>query len=214
MIAALFVERDGSYYGLPNVDPWDRDRDARQYPGKHPVVAHPPCERWGRFWHGAPCKPHQYSLGDDAGCFIAALEAVRKFGGVVEHPAYSRAWYAHRLVWPPNDGGWVSGGLGDPGWVCHVEQGHYGHCARKATWLYAVGAALPRLRWGAAPQRLPQVALDRYGYEKARRIGVMAYIGGKAKKEIRSATPAEFRDQLISIAESVHDGSTRREREG
>jgi hypothetical protein len=23
------------------------------------------------------------------------------------------------------------------GWVCQVEQGHYGHLSRKATWLYA-----------------------------------------------------------------------------
>lgn len=204
MIAALFVEAGGCYFGLPNVEPWDRQRDARQYPGSHAIVAHPPCERWGRYWHGSPRRPHQYTLGDDGGCFAAALAAVRKFGGVLEHPAYSRAWYEYRLVWPPSDGGWVSAGLDDKGWVCHVEQGHYGHMARKATWLYVVAADLPTLRWGASPQRLPKAALERYGYEKARRTGVMAYIGGKAKKDIRGATPPEFRDLLISIAESVH----------
>ena len=47
MIAALYVERDGIYYGLPDVDPWDEARDARLYPGPHPVVAHPPCARFG-----------------------------------------------------------------------------------------------------------------------------------------------------------------------
>lgn len=31
MVAALFVERDGAYYGLPDVDPWDEARDARTY---------------------------------------------------------------------------------------------------------------------------------------------------------------------------------------
>ena len=51
MVAALFVERDGAYYGLPNVDPWDAERDARTYAGPFPVVAHPPCERWGKYWH-------------------------------------------------------------------------------------------------------------------------------------------------------------------
>lgn len=43
MIAALFVETEGCYFGLPNVDLWDRDRDARAYPGVSAVVAHPPC---------------------------------------------------------------------------------------------------------------------------------------------------------------------------
>ena len=43
MIAALFVETGGVYFGLPNVDPWDEERDARLYDGPWPVVAHPPC---------------------------------------------------------------------------------------------------------------------------------------------------------------------------
>jgi hypothetical protein len=54
MIAALYVEPNGAYFGLPGVDPWDQARDARKYAGPWPVVAHPPCERWGRFWHGSP----------------------------------------------------------------------------------------------------------------------------------------------------------------
>lgn len=29
MIAALFVQREGCYSGLPDVDPWPEDRDAR-----------------------------------------------------------------------------------------------------------------------------------------------------------------------------------------
>lgn len=31
MIAALFVETDGCYFGIDGVDPWDQARDARQY---------------------------------------------------------------------------------------------------------------------------------------------------------------------------------------
>lgn len=45
MVAALYVEPNGIYFGLPNVDPWDIYRDARTYPGPWPVVAHPPCKR-------------------------------------------------------------------------------------------------------------------------------------------------------------------------
>jgi hypothetical protein len=52
LIAALYVEKNGCYYNLPSVDPWDIERDARLYRGPWPVVAHPPCQRWGRFAKG------------------------------------------------------------------------------------------------------------------------------------------------------------------
>jgi hypothetical protein len=210
VIAALYVERDGVYYGLPNVDPWDRERDARNYAGPHPVVAHPPCERWGRFWHGSTRKPHQFKLGDDGGCFEAALNAVTTWGGVLEHPAHSKAWDAFGLTKPPRDGGWAPGPLGTH--CCHVEQGFYGHFSRKATWLCAAPSLinLPSLRWGRGEQRLHPIALERHGYEKARRIGMVAMIGGKHKKAIRDRTTTEFRDLLISIAETATHSSARR----
>jgi hypothetical protein len=44
------------------------------------------------------------------------------------------------------------------------------------------------------------VALARHGYEKARRIGILAMIGGKEKTRIRNATPPAFRDLLLSLA--------------
>ena len=199
MIAALYVEEGGCYYGLDGVDPWPAARDARLYDGPHPVAAHPPCERWGRFWHGSPRKPHQFELGDDGGCFAAALAAVRRWGGVLEHPEASRAWEHFGLRAPPRAGGWVSAGDW-VGWTCRVEQGFYGHPARKATWLYACHTDLPTLRWGEGEQRLDPVMLERHGYEYARRKGLVSMVGGKRKKEIRNATPHEFRDLLLSIA--------------
>jgi hypothetical protein len=203
-VAALYVEAGGCYSGLPGVDPWDKARDARTYVGPHPVVAHPPCERWGRYWHGSPRKPHQYTLGDDGGCFKAALASVRAHGGVLEHPADSQAWRAFDLKAPPRGGGWVVADW-QGGWTCCVEQGWYGHAARKATWLYAFGVELPSLLWGAGEQRLPAYAVERYGYTKARRIGVMAAIGGKNKTAIRNATPPQFRELLLSIARTARN---------
>lgn len=202
-VAALFVEKNGVYANLPDVDVWDIERDARTYAGPHPVVCHPPCERWGRFWHGSTRKPHQFKLGDDGGCFSAALNAVREYGGVLEHPADSRGWYHYGLNRPMRGEGWVAADLFG-GWTCYVEQGHYGHFSRKPTWLYAFGCKLPELNWSRLPQRLHPAALQRYGYEKARRIGVMAMVGGKHKKQIRDATPLEFRDVLLGIARSAH----------
>jgi hypothetical protein len=89
-------------------------------------------------------------------------------------------------------------------WTCYVEQGHYGHMSRKPTWLLARGVHLPALDWSKGEQRLHPVALARYGYAKARRIGMTAMVGGKDKTRIRNATPDEFRDVLIGIARSAH----------
>lgn len=208
MVAALYVEPKGCYVGVPGVDPWDEARDARKYAGPHPVVAHPPCQRWGRFWHGSTRKPHRYKLGDDGGCFAAALAAVRKWGGVIEHPADSRAWDHYGLRKPSRAGGWARDEYG--AWTCCVYQGHYGHASGKPTWLYVVGVAcldLPHdLKWGKTEQRLPEWMVERYGYEKARRIGVVAMVGGKNKTAIRNATPEPFRDLLLSIARKAHNG--------
>jgi len=198
-IAALYVQTDGIYSGLPGVEVWDEARDARTYAGPYPVVAHPPCQRWGRFFHGSPRKPHQFRLGDDGGCFAAALASVRAWGGVLEHPADSHAWREHGLLAPPRAGGWHVGDW-HGGWTCYIEQGFYGHAARKGTWLYAVGCELPSLRWGEGEQRLDPVMVERHGYEYARRKGLVSMVGGKRKTEIRNATPSEFRDLLLSIA--------------
>ena len=116
LCAALFVQPDGCYAGLPYVDAWPEHRDARKYTGPLPVVAHPPCQLWGAManvnfarWGGEHNRP-----GNDAGCFAAALESVRKFGGVLEHPAKSKAFAAHGLP-APNGGGWQRTTCG--GWV-------------------------------------------------------------------------------------------------
>jgi hypothetical protein len=201
VIAALYVDPAGAY-NLPGIDLWGESRDARAYAGPWPVVAHPPCQRWGRFWHGSPRRPHQFDLGDDGGCFAAALASVRQWGGVLEHPADSHAWAHFGLVKPRRGGvGWSR--ADDEGWTCYVEQGFYGHTARKATWLYAVRADLPTLRWGFGQQRINQDLAARHGYAYARRQGLVSLIGGKRKTEIRNATPPEFRDVLLSIARSA-----------
>lgn len=195
MISAIFVEKNGIYFGLPDVDPWDESRDARLYHGPHPVVAHPPCSRWCRL-AGLVEARWGHKRGDDGGCFESALSSVRRFGGVLEHPAYSDAWSAFDLPRPSRHGGWQRGLCG--GWACHVEQMRYGHPAKKATWLYAFGVDLPTLRWGSTLDAESTALVSWCGnhtskFDKRKRVG----------KAAAAATPLEFRDVLIKMAMSV-----------
>ena len=202
-VSALFVQRGGVYWDLPDVDPWDEARDARTYPGPYPVVAHPPCERWGRYWGGGPMlhgTPRQKRLGDDGGCFASALAAVRAWGGVLEHPEGSHAWRAFELNLPPRSGGWVTADF-DGGWTCCVEQGAYGHQARKATWLYVFGLEPPSLQWGSATgefMRLDEGFHSRHERARRRHNGVIERLSARQ----RAATPVLFRDLLLSMARS------------
>jgi hypothetical protein len=145
-------------------------------------------------------------MGADGGCFMVAINSLMLHGGVIEHPADSHAWTAYGFAKPPRSGGWIvaaSQTFCAPWFTCCVYQGQYGHLAGKPTWLLARGMALkdlPELRWGKTEQRIHPRALELHGYEKARRIGMMAMVGGKDKTRIRNATPPDFRKVLIDIA--------------
>lgn len=193
MIAALYVETGGAYFDLEGVDPWDEKRDARLYAGPHPVVAHPPCSRWCQLARLNE-KRYGHKVGDDGGCFKAALQAVRKWGGVLEHPAYSIAWKTFELPRPSASSTWT-----EPdeygGRAIHVEQGHYGHRARKGTWLYAVRTELPELTRGKSEAKAWTSWGDKDRYPDVPRLG---------KREAK-ATPPEFREVLLSMARSVNN---------
>lgn len=205
MIAALYVETNGVYFGLDGVDPWDQARDARSYDGPYPSVAHPPCSRWGRYWSGGPSSKIRLKLGDDDGCFAAALVSVRKYGGVLEHPEASHAWATFGICCPPWEGGWIQAdSLG--GYTCCVSQGHYGHESRKMTWLYVFGIdyrELPVLIWG--PTFGMRRMEDSYHSAAHRREGMRnrsnnGAIENRLSHKARARTPLPFRDLLVSIA--------------
>lgn len=124
-VVALYVETRGHYQAL-GLDCWDAKRDARNYAGASKVIAHPPCGPWGRL--------SQFCTKDDPALALHAVEQVRRWGGVLEHPAFSRLWEACGLPEPdtffPDEFG---------GRAYAINQGDYGHRAPKATWLYAVG---------------------------------------------------------------------------
>lgn len=197
VVAALYVQPHGCYQGLIGVDPWDEKRDARKYKGPYPVVAHPPCQLWGNLaavnfkrWGGEHNRP-----GNDQGTFAAALHSVRKFGGVLEHPAATKAWRKHGLP-EPTAIGWQRVICG--GWVCEVWQSAYGHRANKATWLYYYGSVPPfELRWNR-PVGTHQVGQrDKNGNGKI-----------PLSKREANATPVQFRDVLLSLARQSRQAAT------
>ena len=195
-VDALFVQPNGCYTGLEGVDAWPEARDARNYAGPLPVVAHPPCQLWGAManvnfarWGGEHNRP-----GNDGGCFASAVRSVVMFGGVLEHPAKTRAFAAHGLPTPIGFG-WQRAGLHE--WVCEVWQSAYGHRANKATWLYYYGTNPPfELRWDR-PKGTHQI-----GFHDQR--GKAANKPPLGKREA-NATPLEFRDELLRLAMKAHN---------
>lgn len=205
-VAALYVRRDGPYAVMPGVDLWDEARDARTYRGPYPAVAHPPCARWGKYWAGGPAwRGEPKRLGDDGGCFLAALAAVRRWGGVIEHPEGSHAWRAFNIAPPRRGRGWERAGIFVGGWTCCVEQGQYGHRASKATWLYAYslgGKEPPRLLWPA--RRTSRATGPKTDAERrASRTGVCQ----RLSRRQRELTPPEMAAALVAIARACgHTG--------
>ncbi len=216
MIAALYVAAGGCYDPAAHpelagvVDPWPESRDARRYAGPHPVVAHPPCARWCILAGFVESRFPHLKRGEDGGCFASALAAVRRWGGVLEHPAHTKAWPALGLPSPRR--GWSAPDL-HGGRVCALNQAAYGHSAPKATWLYYVGPEPPALLFDAveAAQSIStglgsRRTAEADGAAKRRRAeqGGLANLAGfldeLASHKARLATPPAFRDALLSLA--------------
>lgn len=199
-IAALFVVLNGPYSTRPRIDFWPEERDARKYPGPYPVIAHPPCERWGRYWSGGPSATVKRELGDDNGCFRSGLKSVRKWGGILEHPEASHAFKKFGLPIPAWRGGWT-GPDRYGGRSCCVSQGHYGHAARKMTWLYAVGIDFRELKWG--PKTGSLRLNEGYHSKEERARAVKTGICQRLSKRQRLITPEPFLELLLELARSV-----------
>jgi hypothetical protein len=136
---------------------------------------------------------HGYKVGDDGGCFVAALLAVQTFGGVLEHPAGSLAWKYFGLPRPGREG-WT-GSFRDPGLTTEVSQVSYGHRARKRTWLYCVGVDPVALDWRDSEG---ECIVGDLWHGDGRWLGR----GDRPRMYQREAlaTPPAFRDVLLDMA--------------
>lgn len=185
-VAALYIDPKGPYPKIPGVDCWDESRDARKYNGDLPVIVHPPCHLWTNFAELNYRRYGKESLrpGNDGGKFSHALKVVRRNGGVLEHPAFTKAWARHMLVRPRE--GWLQADINE--WVCEVWQSAYGHKARKRTWLLYVGnQPPPDLNW----ERKPGTCQIGYGWNRIKPV---------LSKAEASRTPETFAELLVSLA--------------
>lgn len=124
-VAALFVRKNTPYAAL-GCDCYDEKRNALSWSGGVPGVFHPPCRAWGQLSHLAKPREGERELA------LWAIEKVRQFGGVVEHPATSRLWATVGCLTP---------GVRDQhgGVLIPVFQSWWGHRAPKKTMFYIVG---------------------------------------------------------------------------
>lgn len=125
-VAALFVRRDTPYASL-GCDCFDVRRDALTWRGGMPGVFHPPCRAWSQLSHFAKPRPGERQLA------VWAMQMVRRWGGVVEHPYNSRLW---------RESSCLSFGVRDQwgGLLVPAFQSWWGHRAPKRSCFYVVGA--------------------------------------------------------------------------
>ncbi len=187
-IAVLFARSDSNYKSIPGLDVYDIERDARTWQGGTIGIYHPPCRAWGKFSMFA--KPRD----DEKELAIWAVDRVRKYGGVIEHPKGSALW-GHCGLPLPGQGTDEFGG-----WTLGVHQHWFGHRAQKATLLYIVGCS---------PDNIPEIPLILdYPTHVIGDVGRAS--DGTKRPEISKAerehTPPAFAAFLIEIARRCNAG--------
>ena len=174
-VVALYVDPRGPYPSL--VREWyDEARDARTHAGPWPVVAHPPCGPWSSLRH--------LYQGGGADLALLAVEQVRRWGGVLEHPATSRLWTQIP-------------------WTIDVSQCDWGHPARKRTRLLIVGTErIPPMPPAREPTHWCSGVHTR-GARGETPPGIKV-----CSAQQRRRTPIAFAQWLLDLAASAHSLSS------
>ena len=177
----LFARADSIYKQLPGTDVWDADRNALNCDNTEPGVYHPPCRAWGAFAMFANPRPGERELA------IWSVWKIRKYGGVLEHPAASKLWPEMGLPRP---------GQRDEygGFTVGIHQSWFGHKAEKKTLLYIVGIE---------PRDLPDMPMDlSYPTHVIGDVGRAS--NGTKRPEISKAerehTPIALAEWLVALA--------------
>lgn len=181
-VTVLFVRAQSIYKLLPACDCYDRGRDARQYAGNDPVVAHHPCRTWGNLRTMATKAP-----ADEHDLSPWAIDQVRRCGGVLEHPAGSTLFDYRKCGTQERPDEWG-------GYTIKVNQFDWGHRCNKPTKLYIVGCvdlpAMPK-RDGQPTHCITQGHGIRIGHPLFK---------SRVPQWEREATPPEFAKWLVEVA--------------
>jgi hypothetical protein len=182
-VTILFTRQDSIYKQMPDCDVYDIERNALTFPGGMPVVAHPPCRSWGSLRGLAKPLPGEKELA------IWAVDQVRKWGGVLEHPAASQLWPVMGL--PKGTGRDNFGGFS-----LHIDQSWFGHRAQKKTLLYICGVE---------PVDIPAypVRFDVVTHVVTNRKGIRAghpRFKSEISKAEREHTPKQLAEWLVELA--------------
>jgi hypothetical protein len=182
-VAVLFARADSIYKTMEGCDVWDIERDALNWQGGAPIVGHPPCRAWAGLAHMAKPRQGEKELA------IWCVDQIRKWGGVLEHPAKSKLWPVAGL---PEPGKRDAAG----GWTLPILQWWWGHRAEKATRLYICGCE---------PSEIPEIPF-RVGYAThvvntghGVRAGMPSHRPHVSHKE-REATPPALAAWLVEVA--------------
>ena len=180
-VAALFVTKDSHYKELPGVDAWDKDRNALNWPGGDAVVAHPPCRAWASLRHCAKPEPGEKDLA------LWAVNQIRLFGGVLEHPLRTTLWAEAGLPFCGDFDAWG-------GFSIVLDQNWFGHRAQKRTRLYICGCS---------PKDVPPMPL-----KLGRATHTVGLWSGRDKLNCRPSiskkefelSPVRFAEWLVALA--------------
>jgi hypothetical protein len=183
LISVLFVRLDSIYKRL-GVDAWDMHRDARNWDGNCPVIAHPPCRGWGKLRHFA--KP----ATDEKELALFAVDKIRIHGGILEHPQGSLL-FKDLLPLPGKTDSWG-------GYTVEIDQFDFGHKAQKRTWLYIVGLPIDQFPFIPERKEMPMYVVASSG----RKTGKRAYKKRLSIAE-REETPEQFAKFLIDLAYKI-----------
>jgi hypothetical protein len=178
-VVALYVAADGPYPRL--VEEWyDAKRDARTYAGPRPVVAHPPCGPWSAL--RCLCTKQDEAAGPHG------VAMVRRYGGVLEHPARSLLFRACTMPRPgelPDEYG---------GRTYELRQVAWGHKCEKPTWIYVVGVPQKRVLDGMRTGGIPTHRIT---------SGPRGPKLPSASRKIAAHSPPLFAAWLVDIASQV-----------
>ncbi len=182
-VAVLFARKDSIYKTLPGCDVWDIERDARNYVGGGHIVAHPPCRAWGAYRFLAKPRPDEKALA------TWAVDMLRRWGGILEHPAASLLWPEKGLPEPGDVDKWG-------GFTVAAPQFWWGHLADKPTRFYIVGCKpgdLPPIPFvlGEAPRTQSTMTKAKLKLPGSR---------PELLKKDREKTPPALAEWLIEVA--------------